>query len=184
MTLTDPGAPRRAATIASPRASAVLEETDWPWELIDVEPLLEDGVTVLYYLGPHHLDAADIRARFRMTSDLDVVFEPVGADEEPAPADTGTATGCGSGGCGSGGCGSGGCGSQTAATSGGAASKASHGGCSSCGLRRKPRRRPRARCRLRVTDPAETQGQTANRQLAPAEDKGTELKLQAITHLV
>ena len=59
----------------------VLEEEGWPWDLIDVEPLLEEGVTVLQYLGPHHLDAAALRARFRMTCGLDVVLEPVGADE-------------------------------------------------------------------------------------------------------
>ena len=59
----------------------VLEEEGWPWDLIDVEPLLEDGATVIQYLGPHHIDVAAIRARFRMTCDLDVVLEPVGTDE-------------------------------------------------------------------------------------------------------
>ena len=60
----------------------VLREGDWPWELIDVEPMLDDRATVLHYLGPHQLDAATLRARFRMTCDFDVVLEPVGADVE------------------------------------------------------------------------------------------------------
>ena len=62
----------------------VLEEEGWPWDLIDVEPLLDDGATVIQYLGPHHLDVAAIRARFRMTCDLDVVLEPVGTDDDEA----------------------------------------------------------------------------------------------------
>jgi hypothetical protein len=114
----------------------VLEEEGWPWDLIDVEPLLDDGVTVLQYLGPHRLDAAAIRARFRMTCGLDVVLEPVGADDAEAAESVGG--GCGSGGCGSGGrCGDGGCGSRAApeVTAAGAGSGSSpHGGCASCGL--------------------------------------------------
>ena len=39
----------------------VLREGEWPWELIDVEPMLDDRATVLHYLGPHHLDAATLR---------------------------------------------------------------------------------------------------------------------------
>jgi hypothetical protein len=113
----------------------VLEEEGWPWGLIDVEPLLEDGATVLQYLGPHHLDVAAIRARFRMTCGLDVVLEPVGTDFDGAgemAADAG-------GGCGSGGCGSGGCGAQpepeaNAASSG--CGSSAHAGCASCGLSR------------------------------------------------
>jgi hypothetical protein len=113
----------------------ILREGDWPWELIDVEPMLDDDVTVLHYLGPHQLDAATLRARFRMTCDFDVVLEPVGSDAEleeeghHAPDDHGGGCGsCGSGGCGS--CGSGGgCGSTGPA-------KASHSGCDSCGISR------------------------------------------------
>ncbi len=49
-----------------------------------------------------------------MTCGLDVVLEPVGADDEEAAATVGG--GCGSGGCGSGGgCGDGGCGSRSEA---------------------------------------------------------------------
>ncbi|MHB1556162.1 MAG: PSP1 C-terminal domain-containing protein [Isosphaeraceae bacterium] len=123
---------RRAEASRADRFTAcrrVLEEAGWPWELVDVEPLLEEGVTVLQYLGPHHLDAADLRARFRITGGLDVVLEPVGADEEPAE------TGCGTGGCGS--CSE----SGSDSSSGCGSSKGSHGGCSSCGLRRKPSER-------------------------------------------
>lgn len=117
----------------------VLDEEGWPWDLVDVEPLLEDDVTVLQYLGPHHLDAAPIRARFRMTCGLEVVFEPVGEDVAHAD-EPGAEHGCGSsGGCGS--CGDGGCGSRAAGadhdlgrSSGCGASV--HGGCASCGLSR------------------------------------------------
>ena len=131
---------RRAAADRADRfdlCRRVLEQEGWPWDLIDVETLLEDGVTVVQYLGPHHLDVAAIRARFRMTCDLDVVLEPVGADvDEPV------AGGCGSGGCGSGGCGSGGCGAEAATSastpsSGSAAAgcgSSAHSGCASCGL--------------------------------------------------
>ena len=31
----------------------ILEEGNWPWELVDVEPLLDGRATVLQYLGPH-----------------------------------------------------------------------------------------------------------------------------------
>jgi hypothetical protein len=102
----------------------VLEDEGWPWDLVDVEPLLEDGVTVIQYLGPHDLDVAAIRARFRMTCDLDVVLEPVGVDEPVG------------GGCGSGGCGSGGCGSAVATTAGAGCGSTPHAGCASCGLSR------------------------------------------------
>lgn len=118
---------RRAEESRADRFAAcrrVLEEAGWPWELIDIEPLLEEGVTVLQYLGPHHLDASDLRARFRMTCGLDVVLEPVGSEEESAD------TGCGSGGCGSS--------TESGSGSGCGSSKGAHGGCGSCGLKRKP----------------------------------------------
>jgi len=112
---------------------AVFEGGRWPLELIDAEPLLDEGRTVLHYLGPHRLDASGLVAAFRDRCGLDVVLEPAGRDaEEPAPEpkvdpDTSEAAahGCGScgtsgGGCGSGGCGSGECGPK----SGGCAVKA------------------------------------------------------------
>jgi cell fate regulator YaaT (PSP1 superfamily) len=99
---------------------AVFEEGDWPLELIDAEPLLDPGRTVLHYLGPHRLDASGLVAAFRTRYGLDVVLEPAGRDvpdTEPEPEPE--PHGCGS--CGSsGGCGMGGCGSE----SGGCAVKA------------------------------------------------------------
>jgi hypothetical protein len=123
----------------------VLREGDWPWELIDVEPLLDDRATVLHYLGPAQLDAASLRARFRMTCDLDVVLEPVGGGfeteigEEAAPAAT-------EGGCGSCDCSDGGCGSRSTRQPAGDGTPAGpdahgcgttpHAGCASCGISR------------------------------------------------
>jgi hypothetical protein len=117
----------------------ILEHEGWPWVLVDVEPLLDDGATVLQYLGPHHLDVAAIRARFRMACGLDVVLEPVGTDAEEADEPVGG--GCGSGGCGSdGGYGSGGgCGRTSPTESESRAAgcgSAVHAGCASCGLSR------------------------------------------------
>jgi hypothetical protein len=63
----------------------LIDEEDRPLELIDVEPLLEQSMTVLHFLGPRELDLARLRARFRSTCDFDVVFEPVGADAGPEP---------------------------------------------------------------------------------------------------
>ncbi len=106
----------------------LFEDGVWPLELIDVEPLLDDGRTVLHYLGPHRLDTAGLLAAIRAACDLDVMFEAVGRDvpeeleEEPLePA------GCGSCGGDDGGCGpSGGCGSG---------GESAHGGCSDCGVK-------------------------------------------------
>jgi len=123
----------------------VLEDGNWPWELIDVEPLLDDRATVLHYLGPQSVHVASLRARFRVACDLDVVLEPVGTDleadasHEHAHRDGGE-SGCGSCDCGAGG----GCGSTRApsedraapaATSGANGSTpAPHAGCASCGI--------------------------------------------------
>ena len=125
----------------------VLREGDWPWELVDVEPLLDDRATVLHYLGPHQLDVATLRARFRMTCDFDVVLEPVGIDpEDSLAAEEALRAGDDHGGCGS--CGSGGCGSRSSPEHGhgekadGSVSRSSgcgtspHSGCASCGISR------------------------------------------------
>ncbi len=56
----------------------ILKEAGRDWELLDIEPLLDGGTIVLHYLGPHDLDAASLRARFRVACNLDVVLEPVG----------------------------------------------------------------------------------------------------------
>jgi hypothetical protein len=126
----------------------ILDEGNWPWELVDVEPLLDGRSTVLHYLGPHQIDAASLRARFRVECAIDVVLEPVGEDIDPESSEDDTHAddpgGCGSCECGDGG----GCGvtngavdrpahherrPETAAT---ACAPAKHGGCSSCGIGR------------------------------------------------
>ncbi len=93
----------------------ILDETGWPWELIDVEPLLDGETIVFHYLGPHEVDAASLRARFRVVCKTNIVLEPVGID---VPLDHSSARG-GCHGCGSG-CGS--CG-QTSEGCGGCASR-------------------------------------------------------------
>ena len=76
----------------------VFQDGLWPIDLIDVEPLLDDGRTVLYYLGLHRLDVAGILAAFRASTDLDVMLEPVGRDlaedeaDPPGPPTTTTTT--------------------------------------------------------------------------------------------
>jgi hypothetical protein len=74
----------------------------WPLTILDVEPLLDDHRTVVYYLGPHRLESAGLRQVVRETLGLDIVLEPVGRDE---PEATGCGTTCGAQGCGGGGCG-------------------------------------------------------------------------------
>lgn len=106
---------------------AVFNEGIWPLEVIDAEPLLDEGRTVLHYLGPHRLDALGLVAVFRDRCGLDVVLEPVGrditdeellaeseAEAELAPVDQSCGS-CGSksGGCGSCGSAGGGCALKT-----------------------------------------------------------------------
>jgi hypothetical protein len=126
----------------------VLQDGNWPWELIDVEPLLDGRATVLHYLGPHRLDETLWRARFRALHDLDIVLEPAGkdvaGDEWNAAAlleddDAGWAR-CG--------CEGGGCETETEAagtarTAGPASQSGArgcgsslHAGCASCGISR------------------------------------------------
>ena len=97
----------------------ILQEGGWPWDLVDVEPLLDGHTTVLHYLGPRQIEDATMRARFRVACEFDVVFEPIGGElEGPEPEDLDQDHGCGSG-CGSGGCGSGGgCGTAAAPNAG------------------------------------------------------------------
>jgi hypothetical protein len=123
----------------------VLEQGNWPWELIDVEPLLDGRATVLHYLGPQHLDVASLRARFRVACDLEVVLEPAGTDlegdasHEHAHQDGGQA-GCGScdfgagGGCGSARAPGEDRGAPAAASGANGSTHAPHGGCASCGI--------------------------------------------------
>ena len=100
---------RRAADFEA--CQAVFGEGIWPLELIDAEPLLDEGRTVLHYLGPHRRDAAGLVAIFRDRCGLDIVLEPVGPDiaDEEVEAEVEPAAddhSCGSCGSGSGGCGS------------------------------------------------------------------------------
>ena len=82
----------------------IIEEEGWPWEIVDIEPLLDGTATVLHYLGPQPRDAALVRARFRAACDFDVLLEPVGGEPEDIESDDGDEEehGCGGGGsCGS-----------------------------------------------------------------------------------
>jgi hypothetical protein len=120
----------------------VFEQEDWPGELIDVEMMLDDRATVLHYLGPDHLDAASLRARFRRTCDFDVLLEPLGAalggETEGGAIDPALVeSGCGSCGRSGGGCGSASAGEGSAAASGVRGCSATpHSGCASCGISR------------------------------------------------
>src|SRR5690606_11954611 len=109
----DLGRARRADADRSRRLAEcerIFGDGAWPLILVDAEPLLDEGRTVLYYMGPHHLDDDGLRDALRSRCGLDAVFEPVGLDAAEEETDAGPAEGgCGS--CGSGGgCGSGGCG--------------------------------------------------------------------------
>lgn len=108
---------------------AVFHEGVWPFDVIDVEPLLDDGRTVVHYLGPHDLDVSGLLATFRALHGLDVVFEAAGRDaaEDASPQtdDAESAAGCGHCGSDGDGCGTGGCGTRE--HSGG-------GGCAGCAV--------------------------------------------------
>jgi hypothetical protein len=121
----------------------IVREGDWPWELIDVETLLDGCATILHYLGPRQIDAASLRARFRMTYDLDVVLEPVGdgldGDSADATGESVSGSGCANCGCSSGGCGAEsarteGEGSVTSAHGAHGCTTAPHSACASCGI--------------------------------------------------
>jgi hypothetical protein len=110
----------------------------WPIELIDVEPLLDDGRTVLHYLGPHRLDTDGVLAAFRAACDLDVMLQPVGRDlpdedeETDDPTDDADADAHACGSCGAEG-GGGGCGTSSA---GGCGTSSGAGGCGDCGVKK------------------------------------------------
>jgi PSP1 C-terminal conserved region len=129
------------------RCQRILQEEGWPWELLDVEPLLDGQTTVLHYLGPRQIDERALRARFRAACEFDVVFEPIGSEPEGSESedldgDHGCGSGCSSGGCESGG----GCGRVATADTGlttassapatGEVAHRSHGSCDSCGISR------------------------------------------------
>lgn len=115
----------------------VFDDGTWPLALVDVEPLLDEGRTVLYYLGPHRLDTAGLREALRAGCGLDAVLVPVGRDE-PAEDEGSEPDGCGSCGAdGGGGCGS--CGEPDGEAQGGC------GGCAVKDLVRGKARRLAAR---------------------------------------
>jgi hypothetical protein len=135
----------------------VLEESRWPLELIDVEPLLDENTTVIHFLGPPELDLALLRAKLRSSCDFEVLLEPLSpgnglASNRPAPSSADQR----SGGCGECGCSPGECGrpqdSTGAITYGeethdsyGTAKLCSstvHSACSSCGISKMQRRKP------------------------------------------
>jgi hypothetical protein len=118
-----------------------LQQFNWPWEVIDVETLLDDRTLVLHYLGPVEVDSAAIRAWFRTAHDRDAIFEPVGnaASSQPAKDAFGASSGhgCGENGCGHGGCDSGVEGGYSSVeVSGRTCGTSDHSGCSSCGIMR------------------------------------------------
>ena len=155
---------RRSAQLRAERyqvCQRICGEQDWPLEVIDVEPLLDQKTTVVHYLGPRDLDLALLRAQIRRTCDFDIIFEPVGSDhgmewdtEVSAPA-TRRGRGCGDCDCSGGKCGTGAevtsaqahpKNSTAAQTrSGGCGSSSQSGGCSSCGIARwmSDKRQPR-----------------------------------------
>lgn len=110
----------RDAQADQPRILAACEsifsEGVWPLTLLDVEPLLDKGRAVIYYLGPHRLASEGLRQAIRERLSLDIVLEPVGRDE-PEEEFSGT--------CGAAGCGGGGCGSQGS----------DHHGCDGCAVK-------------------------------------------------
>lgn len=96
---------RRAESERSARfdeCRLLLESGHWPVELLDVEPLLDEGRLVLHYLGPHDLDVGPPRALFRQALRREVMFQAVGLGPE-AEAEENVDIGCGGGDCGSGG---------------------------------------------------------------------------------
>lgn len=123
------GDDRRRARVAEadrPRRLAAIErffgDGEWPLQPIDAEPMLDEGRTVLLYLGPHKLDSSALLQSLRDACGLDVILEPVGVDADDEEVDAHDHGGCGSCGLG-GGCGEGGgCGTDA-------------GGCSGCAVK-------------------------------------------------
>jgi hypothetical protein len=138
----------------------ILQDGNWPLEVIDVEPLLDGNAIVLHYLGPHQLDVRPLRAWFRMACDLEVVLEPFGIDPESALPDWITQTDdededqdeevestCGNCDCGAGGCGtkaeSSPSDAPTSVPASSGCATAAHAGCASCGISRLRSKRSR-----------------------------------------
>ena len=80
--------PRTVAEDRSRRLAACerfFRDGEWPLELIDVEPMLDEGRTVVLYLGPHKLDASGLAQALRDVCGLDAIFEPIGLDAQDEP---------------------------------------------------------------------------------------------------
>jgi hypothetical protein len=112
---TDLDSARRALELRAERftlCQGIVQEGDWPLELIDVELLPNLTTTVLHYLdlGPGHLELASLRALFQSSCGLDVIFQPLHSNlecralaDQPDLGD-GKLTGCGNCDCFSRGC--------------------------------------------------------------------------------
>jgi len=124
----------------------ILEQGDWPVELLDVEPLLGAETIVLHCLYLDDFEPSVLRARFRSECGFDVLFEPLNpafqrqpATAEETPSPSSTKSRCGDCDCAGDGCGSRG-GSRPAIEAdedrgpkAGCGTQA-HQGCSSCGI--------------------------------------------------
>jgi hypothetical protein len=108
------------------RCQTIFGEGHWPIEILDVEPLLDPGRAVIYYLGPHPLDTDGLCSLVRERYGHELVFEAVMIAGQTAESS------CGSGGCGS-------CGEKGGEGGGGCGTSA---GCSSCGIARSMRPAP------------------------------------------
>jgi hypothetical protein len=116
----------------------LLEEGQWPVELLDVELLLDGRSTVFHLLGAPGFDRTSLHAYLRKKIDFDIWLEDIAeaeaiaAGEPPVRAST-----CGSsgGGCGQGGCSSG-CGSSSSSseTEGTSQAVPATSGCAGCGI--------------------------------------------------
>jgi hypothetical protein len=104
--------PRRLALCES-----IFGDGQWPFDLIDVEVLLDD-TTVVSYLGAHGLETDGLQQALRERCGLIAHFEPVGADEPVEDEDD-----------------HGGCGSCGSSSGGGCGSGETGGGCGSCGVK-------------------------------------------------
>lgn len=104
-----------------PVCARIVEGGDWGLQLLDVEPLLEERRTVLYYAGPDQFDTATVLGALRAALGLDPHFEPVsgrGPERPSARSSPSGAHGCCGDDSGTSGCASGSCGTSTAGCAG------------------------------------------------------------------
>lgn len=106
-----------------PVCARIVEGGDWGLQLLDVEPLLEERRTVLYYAGPDEFDTGSVLGALRAALGLDPHFESVSGGDAEGPSAPPTSTrGHGCRGCGPGtsdhGCASGTCGTSSSGCAG------------------------------------------------------------------